>query len=425
MIHLISDDNQTSTSRCKHKSKRKKIVIIVSAFAAVYITAFAVYQIVYFNNMLNHIDYDDGVDFQYSDESYFEESDDYSADAEPATVETTDIVDANTITSTTNASINTYAQGNSMPEDEFSTISVSSTLPIAEIEIIKKNLDEYLYDWANNGMEMLSSEDVINVMLFGVDEGKRSDAMMLLSLNLTTKTITLISIMRDSYTYMNINGQDRYYILGAAYLWGGPATVVKTIENNYKIKIDRYISVDFYAFPKIIDSFGGINIELRADEAEHLREQGFNVQAGNVLMDGQTALAFCQIRKIGSDVDRTRRQRDVISAIIDKSNRTGSGQVMDSIDYVFQNVRTDYSKAEIISLSYRAKLNGWTKYGMTQITSPGEMTRQANAYSIKGLWTWVVDYPLEARNVQYTLYGKTNITLEAGRVTAFDTPLPD
>ena len=118
-----------------------------------------------------------------------------------------------------------------------------------------------LKNWATNGGEKMSSKNIINVLLIGSDassedpnranvtEKGNTDVMMIVSIDKKNKTIKLASIMRDSYTYMV--GFDRYAKLNAACQNGGPAYLVETIENDYKIEIEGYVLVDFDSFMEI------------------------------------------------------------------------------------------------------------------------------------------------------------------------------
>ena len=129
----------------------------------------------------------------------------------------------------------------------------------AEIDDATGNdFQEILKNWALNGGDKLKSEDVINILLIGSDasanesyransaENGNTDVMMIVSIDTKKETIKLVSIMRDSYTYMS--QFDRYAKLNAACANGGPSYLVETIENNYKIELDGYVMVDFISF---------------------------------------------------------------------------------------------------------------------------------------------------------------------------------
>ncbi len=288
------------------------------------------------------------------------------------------------------------------------------------------SLNDLLYKWANKSGKM-SSKNVVNVLLIGVDSedgsmsNARSDAMILVSLNKVTEKITLVSFMRDSYTYMNINGQDRYSKINHSYVWGGPATLIETIENNYKIEIDHYVSVDFKTFPDIINSLGGVTVEVKAYEARYINDSPkYSVEVGKeVTLNGIEALIFSRIRysDTDGDVSRTRRQRAIIMAMIESTRTAKIDEIKDALNTVFPNIKTNFKKTEILSLSTQALSKKWMDFEIQQIISPGENTRKSA--SIDGS-VWVVDYPAEAAVIQTAIYGKTNIVLDSDRDSALN-----
>ena len=109
-----------------------------------------------------------------------------------------------------------------------------------EVKIMKAineagSLNEYLYEWANNGGDLRSSRNVINVLLVGLDsdtaleQGGRSDSLILVSLNKKTKKINMTSFFRDTWTYMNIGGSGRYGKLNSSYYYGSDEAVIDTL----------------------------------------------------------------------------------------------------------------------------------------------------------------------------------------------------
>lgn len=301
------------------------------------------------------------------------------------------------------------------------------------------DIDNLLEQWATNGGAKYSSKNVINVLLLGVDSetGKsdsgRSDVIMLLSLNKKTKKIKLVSFLRDSYTYMNINGQGRCCKTNHSYFWGGPATLIETLENNYKIEIDHYISVDFKSFPKLIDALGGVTVPVEPYEAEYINRTTTKidkVQSGDaVKLNGAQALVFSRIRYVDSagDVGRTGRQRLIIMALIKSAQNASAGQINNAMNIVLPNVVTNYKKTEILSLLTQALSQGWMDYKIEQLVMPSE-----GNYTSAQLWTyyakiaghplsvWVIDYPVVARELQLALYGDTNINIGSDHVSAVD-----
>ena len=288
---------------------------------------------------------------------------------------------------------------------------------------------EILKNWATNGGEKMSNRDIINILLIGSDasaeeEGRanitekgNTDVMMLVSINQVDKKIKLISFMRDSYTYMD--QFDRYAKLNAACANGGPAYLVETIENDYKIEIDGYAMVDFDSFTQVIDVLGGVNVDVPAYVANHLNSgvlRDNKIKSGNgVLLDGEQALHFSRVRKTDAngDVSRVARQRQVVNALIEKAKNATLSEINEVADVMLANVRTNISKKSIISYASKAVTEGWANYEITEVTMPTPDTRYG--YSSKATaWIWVVDYPLAAQKTQLEIYGETNINLEEG-----------
>ena len=194
-----------------------------------------------------------------------------------------------------------------------------------------KDLKEILKNWATNGGTKMKQKSVINLLLIGSDasstdpnranvmEKGNTDVMMLVSINPAKKTIKLVSFMRDSYTYMD--QFDRYAKLNAACANGGPGYLVETIENNYKIKIDGYVMVDFDSFIQVIDVLGGVKVDVPEYVAEHLTRDSkgkYFPRGKQVLLNGEEALKFSRVRYTDADGDisRVARQRQVINALI-------------------------------------------------------------------------------------------------------------
>ncbi len=304
------------------------------------------------------------------------------------------------------------------------------TLDFAEMDdATGKDFREILKNWATNGGDKMSSKDVINVLLVGSDasseeEGRanitdkgNTDAMILVSIDKVNKKIKLVSFMRDSYTYMD--QFDRYAKLNAACANGGPAYLVETIENDYKIEIDGYVLVDFDSFTQVIDILGGVYVDVPAYVANYLNSSSLfkgmkKVQAGeNVLLDGQQALAFSRTRKTDSngDVSRVARQRQVINALIEKCLDASLSEINEVADVILANVRTNISQKSILSYAAQAVSGGWAKYEITEVTMPTPDTRYG--YSSRSTaWIWIIDYPLAAQKLQLELYGDTNIVLD-------------
>lgn len=295
-------------------------------------------------------------------------------------------------------------------------------------DVMGKNLEEILKKWATNDGQKIKKSHIINILLIGSDASAKqpgrvsvtdkgnTDVMMIVSIDKINKTIKMASIMRDSYIYMD--QFNKYAKLNAACSNGGPAYLVETIENNYKIEIDGYVMVDFDSFTHVIDILGGVNVDVPSYVANHL---GSNFPRGNnVLLNGEQALLFSRVRYTDSDGDisRVARQRQVINAIINKCKNASLGEINAVLDVILANVRTNVSQKSIINYATKAVTDGWANFTIQEETFPDKYTRYG--YTYKSHWVWIVDYPLAAQTMQLYLYGETNIELPEDRVTAID-----
>lgn len=294
-------------------------------------------------------------------------------------------------------------------------------------DINASNFKDALKLWATTGNDQkMKSKNVVNVLLIGADSRKgtntgNTDVMMLVSLNKKTKQIKLVSLMRDSYLY--IEGKNNSYCtkLNAAFSMGGPETLMNTIENNYKIEIDNFVMVNFESFKSIIEAMDGITVDVKKYEANYANNRyKLSMPYGDdVTLNGEEALAFCRIRGCDADGDisRTRRQRSVIDAMISRVKNASVSDLNNYLNALLPYIYTGFSKSEILSLGMKAITNGWAFYDRSELQIPTNDTCQSGSM---GSWIWVVDYQQAAQILQNELYGTTNITLEDGRTTLID-----
>ncbi len=238
-----------------------------------------------------------------------------------------------------------------------------------------------------NSSELKSDKDIKNILLVGVDaregeseEQTRSDTMMLLSIDSKNKQLKLTSFLRD--TYIEIPGY-KWAKLNAAQSRGGTQLLVDTLEYNYKIDIDNYMLVNFDMFITIIDSLGGIDVEITEKEAKYINskdhmtpteEAAFpeEIKSGDsVHLTGAQALWYSRIRYLDSDFMRTKRQRKVISAIISKAKENPTA-VVSMIDEIVPMVKTDLSSDELMQLGLSAPK--YITYSIAQQQIPAEGT---------------------------------------------------
>lgn len=250
-------------------------------------------------------------------------------------------------------------------------------------------------------VERLQSSDVVNILLIGQD-ARRSDSMILLSLNKKTNSITLTSFMRD--LYVQIPGGYRDNRINAAYAWGGRDLLNATIEKNFGVVIDGDVEVGFDQFSKIINILGGVDVKLTSAEAKHMRSLGYeDIQEGMNHLTGGQALTFCRIRKIDSDHNRTERQRRVLTALANSARSMNAAQMLDLVNQVLPYVRTNLSSQQIIDVA-TSGLSILASGGQIQ---SGKVPQSGHYYGSKimGMQVLVPDLIKCNQYLKQTIYG--------------------
>jgi len=194
--------------------------------------------------------------------------------------------------------------------------------------------------------------DLLNILLIGQDaregeEGARSDSMILCTYNKTTRELTMTSFLRDLYVSIPGHGSNR---INAAYSFGGTRLLKKTIDQNFQVSIDGSIEVDFTHFSEIIDQLGGVEMELRQDEADVINQQtGSNLTEGIQRLDGFQALTYSRIRSLDIDGDfsRTNRQRKVINALVDSLREISFTDLSPVIGKILPMLTTDMNRGQL------------------------------------------------------------------------------
>lgn len=211
----------------------------------------------------------------------------------------------------------------------------------------------------NNASKIRYSDDVYNILLMGIDYGSknypygRSDSMILVSINKNQKTIKLVSLSRAAYAAIQGYKNTR---LSHAHGYGGAPLAIDTVERNYKIRIDRYVSVGFDSFKKIIDAFGGVSINLTSVEQNVLNGAfpGKFPSAGTYTLNGDQALVYARLRATDNDRTRTGRQRNVLMALAQKAKSMSVTDALGVLNVVLPLVRTNFTRTELVKQAANA-----------------------------------------------------------------------
>lgn len=333
--------------------------------------------------------------------------------------------------------------------DEWNGMDVlkESFTPIYEDETAS-SYRNMLKKWYYNGTPA-SSTHVINVLLIGedtrddniTDVDTRADSAIIASVNIDTQQITLTSVLRDSYCYYEVTEGDeesgKYSKINEAMYYGGIDCYIRAIENNFKINIDNYVIVNFDSFKSIIDTLGGITVEMTKAEINEINNHPsrygnvtIDAEPGLVDLNGEQALAYCRIRYIDSDNARADRQKTVLLKIFEKMSGASTVKSIEVVNNLLPYVKMGFQKSEVIDIGTYAIRHGWLSYQINTQTVP-ENTTDENGNAITtcqggtfyNMWCWKVDFPLTAQMLQQSIYGKTSITLAEDRPSFNKLPL--
>lgn len=220
-----------------------------------------------------------------------------------------------------------------------------------------------------------SSADYINFLVVGQaaregEEARLADTMILCTLNTYEKTLTLTSMLRDSFVKMpDYKGHDggrikltMIYHLGSYYSDGDPAGSMElmnqTLYNNFGVEVDYNFEVDFEAFVWIVNAIGGIDIELTEAEADYLNDDDvwvtYDVEPGMAHLDGMAALSYARMRKAEgdneSDIIRTSRARKVMTILLEELKKESISGLQNLANEVLPKVTTSMSKSEVTDM---------------------------------------------------------------------------
>lgn len=250
------------------------------------------------------------------------------------------------------------------------------------------------------------SDDNVSILFMGVDDSEtrnyngatRTDALILATFNEEEKSVKMLSIPRDSYVYLP--AADRYDKINHAHVFDGVKGSVEAVENLFDIHIDYYVKLNFEAFLDVIDALGGVEVNVPyyiSEKDSKDNHNAINLQPGMQTLNAEEALAFARTRKQDNDIERGKRQQEVLKAILKKSTSVGSftkygdlieaigsnmktNMQFDEMKSFFGYVKTGTLNIETISLTgYDDKINGVYYYQLDQ-QSVSEVAQQIQSH---------------------------------------------
>ena len=193
-----------------------------------------------------------------------------------------------------------------------------------------------------------SSSERINVLFLGADARTPqtqgyTDSINILSIDKNTKEVSILSIPRDTRVQIAGKGVDK---INSAYAYGDINTTKKTVENFLKVRIDYYVLVDFTDFKELVDSLGGITMNVEPHISAVRPE--LHGKTGVSKLTGDEALIYVRFRQDSeSEGGRMKRHREAITAIINEAlNPSNILQAPTVLNQLRKNVKTDIPPLE-------------------------------------------------------------------------------
>lgn len=208
-----------------------------------------------------------------------------------------------------------------------------------------------------------------NIALFGLDSrdgeldgGVQSDCVMIASINNETNDVKLVSVYRDTLLQQ---ADGTYEKANSAYNRGGPEEAISLLNRNFDLDIQNYVSVNFNALVDVIDSLGGIELDMTQEEAFYSNGYAFETaqvvgqemkpikeEAGTQLLDGVHAVGYARIRYTdGNDFKRTERQRVVLQKVAEKAKKANLLTLNEIVDKVFPQISTNLTLKDMMGFA--------------------------------------------------------------------------
>ncbi|CQR46205.1 Putative transcriptional regulator YwtF [Paraliobacillus sp. PM-2] len=226
--------------------------------------------------------------------------------------------------------------------------------------------DSYEDDGRENGSELRDdgvdpTVDDVSILFIGVDQSEKreannesnelSDALILATLNKEDKSVKMVSIPRDSYVYIPDLGYKTK--INHAHASGGVKATLETVEGLFDIPVDYYVKINFNAFIDVVNELNGITVEVPYEMYEQDSKDNANaihLLPGEQSLNGEEALALARTRKQDNDIERGKRQQEIIKAMVNKAVSFNTLlNIGDLMQAVGDNMSTNMSFKEIKS----------------------------------------------------------------------------
>mgnify|MGYP004517116529 CR=1 FL=1 len=300
-------------------------------------------------------------------------------------------------------------------------VSKIGKVRIEELDETNLDINDNLYNEIDSSITEQEFNDILTLVFFGTDSRDiydmsqgRSDSIIVVSINPKIRTIKLISIPRD--TYVNIPGYG-YTKINHAYAYGGEQLSIKTINSNFGLNIKEYVTIDFSGLINVINSVGGIEMDITEQELEVLnhylpasyktsgREYKKMTEYGHVVLNGEEALAHSRDRYVGSDFDRATRQRKVLEALFNKLSEMKYSEILNLLNSYLQEVKTNINITEYLKIVMSIFKNK-DEYSKNIISVQVPSTDYSSGQMIDGIYYFVPDIQKSKQDMLMYIYDK-------------------
>ncbi len=241
-------------------------------------------------------------------------------------------------------------------------VTISAPAPLAAPARPQQQIVSGLGSVVKNVLPEWSGKERVNILLLGIDKrddepvsGTRSDTMMIASIDPVTKSGALVSLPRDLWVSIPTYGQQR---INVAHAVGGPELAMRTVTANFGIPIQYYARVDFHAFEELVDTMGGVVIDVDRpvkDDEYPTNDYGYQriyFAPGPQLLNGVQALQYARSRHGSNDFSRARRQQMVLVAIRQRALQLDMlSKAPGMLGIVQKHLSTNLSPVQLLSLA--------------------------------------------------------------------------
>jgi len=264
----------------------------------------------------------------------------------------------------------------------------------------------------------VADKERTNILLLGVDARSgetisRSDTIILASVDPDVNRVAVVSIPRDTkINGSTTGGMDK---INAANVVGGPELAVQKVEELMSEKVDYYIEIDFEGFKKIIDTLGGVTINV--DQRMYKPSEDIDLKPGLQKLNGSDALAYVRFRGyINGDIDRTAHQQEFIKALGKELLQPSTIVKLPTlIKEARANVKTNLGLTDMLKIASWAP--GFSSDGIVAQTLPGSFYDERNAQGILTASYWMADKGQATTLLDKMLSGQTVAVIVPGSTT--------